>query len=109
MADSSEYNYERYAQDVACLIASVNNSEVFFLLIPDLISNKLYYIGTSMGGLIAFHLASLPGVPIKKLVINDIGSFVPKAALERISKYVGKNMVWEDAAKLKEYMAYALF
>ena len=34
-------------------------------------------------------LASLPNTPIKRLVINDVGALIPKAAIERIGQYVG--------------------
>eukprot|EP01127_Copromyxa_protea_P023657 TRINITY_DN8946_c0_g1_i1.p1 TRINITY_DN8946_c0_g1~~TRINITY_DN8946_c0_g1_i1.p1 ORF type:complete len:302 (-),score=56.24 TRINITY_DN8946_c0_g1_i1:12-917(-) len=91
LADPLEYNYERYVADIATLISSLHTEE-------------LYYVGTSMGGIIGMFLSACPGVPFKKMVINDIGSFVPKEALERIGNYVGKNMVWEDHQKLKEYV-----
>jgi hypothetical protein len=56
-----------------------------------------------MGGIIGFFLASCPGVPFQKMVINDLGTFVPKEALQRIGSYVGKNMVWENREKCREY------
>lgn len=59
-----------------------------------------------MGGIIGFYLASCKGVPFKRFVVNDIGTFVPKEALQRIGSYVGKNMVWETEEKLKQYMEY---
>eukprot|EP01119_Soliformovum_irregulare_P013821 TRINITY_DN3714_c0_g1_i2.p1 TRINITY_DN3714_c0_g1~~TRINITY_DN3714_c0_g1_i2.p1 ORF type:complete len:175 (-),score=53.76 TRINITY_DN3714_c0_g1_i2:49-573(-) len=45
-----------------------------------------------MGGIIAMFLAAVPGCPIEKLVLNDVGGFIPKAALDRIGTYVGKNI-----------------
>lgn len=39
---------------------------------------ELYWLGTSMGGLTGLCLASLPGTPIKKLVLNDVGPVIPK-------------------------------
>lgn len=48
------------------------------------------WVGTSMGGLIGMFIASMPDSPIKSLVLNDIGSFIPKQALQRIGQYIGK-------------------
>ena len=48
------------------------------------------WVGTSMGGLIGMFIASMPDSPIKSLVLNDIGSFIPKQALRRIGQYIGK-------------------
>jgi len=53
-------------------------------------------------------LFSLPGSPVKKFVINDVGPFVAKKGLERIAVYVGKNMVWDDGKKLEEYFGQIL-
>ena len=43
------------------------------------------WLGTSMGGILGMLMASIPGNPIKRLIINDVGPFLPKAALERIA------------------------
>jgi pimeloyl-ACP methyl ester carboxylesterase len=48
------------------------------------------WIGTSMGGLAGMMLAAQAGTPIKRMVVNDVGPFIPKTALERIAAYVGK-------------------
>ena len=39
---------------------------------------ELYWLGTSMGGLTGICLAALPDTPIRKLILNDIGPFIPK-------------------------------
>jgi pimeloyl-ACP methyl ester carboxylesterase len=39
--------------------------------------------------------AGLDGTPVRKLVINDVGCFLPKAALERIGSYVGKGPTFD--------------
>jgi pimeloyl-ACP methyl ester carboxylesterase len=43
-------------------------------------------------------LAGQPNTPIARLVINDIGPFVPKAAIERIGRYVGDLPRFADLA-----------
>jgi pimeloyl-ACP methyl ester carboxylesterase len=46
-------------------------------------SRRVDWVGTSIGGLIGMVLAALPGTPIRRLVINDIGPSVPPAAALR--------------------------
>lgn len=61
---------------------------------------KVDWIGTSMGGLIAMPLASLPGNPIRKLVLNDVGPSLDMTSLVSIADYIGKDLRWatyEDA------------
>lgn len=52
---------------------------------------RINWVGTSMGGLIGMMLASAPTTPIKKLVMNDVGYFIPKESLQRLASYVGKD------------------
>ncbi len=59
-------------------------------LLGKLGAEEVDWVGTSMGGLIGMIFASLDGTPARKLVINDVGCFLPKVALERIGSYVGK-------------------
>lgn len=77
------YNYQQYVSNIIVLIHHLNVDSVD-------------WIGTSMGGLIGMMLAAQPNSAIKKLVINDIGPFVDKAALERIRTYVGLNPTYPD-------------
>jgi pimeloyl-ACP methyl ester carboxylesterase len=44
------------------------------------------WIGTSMGGLLGMMLASQPSSPVRRLVINDVGAFLPADALQAISR-----------------------
>ena len=54
----------------------------------------LDWLGTSMGGLIGMALLGTPGlplpVPVRRLVLNDIGPTLDLAALQRIGSYLGK-------------------
>lgn len=47
------------------------------------------WVGTSLGGLCGMAAAAIPGQPIGRLVLNDVGPFVPAAALARIRDYIG--------------------
>jgi pimeloyl-ACP methyl ester carboxylesterase len=44
------------------------------------------WIGTSMGGLLGMMLAAQPSSPVRRLVMNDIGAFIPMDALQEISR-----------------------
>lgn len=46
------------------------------------------WVGTSMGGLIGMAVGAMPGVAPRRMVLNDIGPFLPAAALRRIAAYL---------------------
>ncbi len=50
------------------------------------------WVGTSMGGLVGMALAASERPPMARLVLNDVGPFVPKAALEDIATYLAKKL-----------------
>jgi pimeloyl-ACP methyl ester carboxylesterase len=77
LRDPAGYHLSMYVQDMLVLIGRLN-------------VQKLAWVGTSMGGLIGMVLAAMPGSPIKRLVLNDIGPAIAPAALARIAEYVGK-------------------
>lgn len=62
------------------------------------------WVGTSMGGLIGMGIASIPGVSLKRMVLNDIGPFVPVASLERIRDYLQEVPVFDDMAALEAHI-----
>ena len=77
-----DYGYPQYCADMTALIARATAGGR---------PRRIYWVGTSMGGIIGMLLASRPNSPIQKLVVNDVGTLIPKAALERIGAYVGKD------------------
>src|ERR1700761_5225962 len=68
LGDAADYNYALYLADLAALIARIDAPVVD-------------WVGTSMGGIIGMLMAALPGAPIRKLVLNDVGALIPKAGL----------------------------
>lgn len=62
------------------------------------------WVGTSMGGLIGLMLAAQPHAPLRRLVLNDIGPFIPKSALERLASYVGTDPHFATLADLELYL-----
>jgi pimeloyl-ACP methyl ester carboxylesterase len=65
---------------------------------------KIDWVGTSMGGVIGMLLAAEANTPIRRLVINDIGPFIPLIALKRIGAYVGQNPAFDSVDEVEEYM-----
>lgn len=108
-----EYGYPQYCADMAALIARVTASPARGGLVGRLArvfrritakTKRIYWVGTSMGGIIGMLLASRPGTPIERFVLNDIGALVPKAALERIATYVGKDPRFKTFNELEAYV-----
>lgn len=83
LANKSDYNYGQYMSDMTALLSRTNVETV-------------HWVGTSMGGIIGMLLASHANTPITRFVINDVGSFIPKASLERISMYLGSSPRFSD-------------
>lgn len=98
LKDPQHYTYEQYIADMNALIARTR-------------STSIDWIGTSMGGLIGMVLASLPGSPIKQLVLNDIGPQIPVKGLTRLSKYAAQDPEFASLDDAKRYfkMIYADF
>jgi pimeloyl-ACP methyl ester carboxylesterase len=90
LADPTLYVLPQYTADMVTLIARLDVEAV-------------NWVGTSMGGLIGMAMASQPGTPIRRLVLNDIGPFVPKESLARLTSYVGAGP--RDFATLDELEA----
>jgi pimeloyl-ACP methyl ester carboxylesterase len=91
LPNKQDYGYPLYLSDMTALIARSNVQSV-------------YWVGTSMGGLIGIMLAAQSATPIQKLVVNDVGPLVPKAALERLAMYVGKAPSFESVDDYERYL-----
>ncbi len=83
LEDKDQYNYVTYTSDI-------------FYLLGILGIDKVDWVGTSMGGIIAMLMGAYKPDLINKLVLNDIGTFVPGEALERIFDYVGKTALFDS-------------
>jgi pimeloyl-ACP methyl ester carboxylesterase len=71
LIDSCDYVLPQYCGDMTALIAALGPVEID-------------WVGTSLGGLIGMVLAALPGSPIRRIVVNDIGPYLPWAGLFRL-------------------------
>ena len=87
------YGYPQYCADMTALIARSG-------------AHSVDWVGTSMGGIIGMLMASHEGTPIHRMVINDVGAFIPKAALERIKAYVGKHVRFDSFEEAETYVRF---
>lgn len=62
------------------------------------------WVGTSLGGICGMLVAAMPGQPITRLVLNDIGPRIPASALARIRDYIGNAPVFMDLAALESHL-----
>lgn len=82
---SALYQIPQYAADMLALLAELHSRSAIV---------TLDWVGTSMGGLIGMVLAGQPGlplpVPVRRLVLNDVGPSITWASIERMQQYVGR-------------------
>jgi pimeloyl-ACP methyl ester carboxylesterase len=91
LSSGALYTYPQYVADMAVLLTQVSLGPVDWL-------------GTSMGGLIGMAMAAQPVSPIRRLILNDVGPFVPKASLERIADYIGKEPRFASVAAIEAHL-----
>lgn len=91
LPEGCPYEIGQYLNDMTALIARLGVDQVDWL-------------GTSMGGMIGMCLAAMPNTPIRSLILNDIGPFVSKEALERIGAYVGKAPLFWSHQEVEDYI-----
>jgi pimeloyl-ACP methyl ester carboxylesterase len=91
LLDPRNYAIPQYISDMVTLLARLD-------------AEIIDWFGTSMGGLIGMGLASLPGNPIRKLVLNDIGPSINGAALARIGEYIGQDVRFDSFEEAAQYI-----
>lgn len=90
LADPAAYGMPQYLADMLVLLARLKVDQVDWL-------------GTSMGGLIGMGLAALTDTPVRRLILNDVGPVITRAALERIASYVGEDRRWDSREEASRY------
>jgi pimeloyl-ACP methyl ester carboxylesterase len=88
------YNFGQFLSDLNALLARVGASQVD-------------WVGTSMGGILGMLLAAQPHSPIARLVMNDVGAFLPSKALREI----GNNLVapehFDSRAAIEDHLRHS--
>jgi pimeloyl-ACP methyl ester carboxylesterase len=74
LPDSALYQPATYVAALAHLLAALNK--------------PVAWVGTSLGGICGMMTAAAVNTPITRMVLNDIGPFIPAAALKRIRDYM---------------------
>lgn len=71
LPSSLSYNFPQFLNDIAALLRRLD-------------VDRVDWVGTSMGGLLGLMHAAQPGSRIRRLVLNDVGAFVPADGLREI-------------------------
>ncbi len=87
----ADYSVPHHMSEMMVLLARIDEEEVD-------------WIGTSMGGIIGMGLASFENTPIRNLVINDIGPFIPSPPLSRIKQYLSLLPEFKTFDSAKKYL-----
>jgi pimeloyl-ACP methyl ester carboxylesterase len=90
--DATDYAYPQYCADMTNLIARSGAAAVD-------------WIGTSMGGIIGMILAAQSNSPIRRLVLNDVGPFIPKSAQDAIAETVADNPAFDSLDAAADYIS----
>ncbi len=91
LADPSGYQVPAYVADMVTLLARLD-------------AEVVHWVGTSMGGLIGMGMAALPGSPVQRLVLNDVGPALDAAGIGRIAGYVGAPLTWSSEDEAADYL-----
>lgn len=76
LENPDHYQVELYAEQIAAALGAMG-------------IERVDWVGTSMGGLIGMAVALSEASPIERLVLNDVGPFIPREALQLIGQYAG--------------------
>jgi len=91
LADPAAYLLPTYVADMVTLLARLD-------------AKTVHWFGTSMGGLIGIAMAALPGSPISRLVLNDVGPAIDPAGIARIGAYLGLPLTWASEDEAADYL-----
>jgi len=87
MSDQRDYSLATYVEQLRQLIDHLGGGPVILL-------------GSSMGGSAAIELAARHPKMVSRLILNDIGPFIPKGRRQRRSQTLARHYVFRDPADL---------
>jgi pimeloyl-ACP methyl ester carboxylesterase len=91
LRDPAGYDIHQYLADMMVLIARLDVTSV-------------YWLGTSMGGLIGMVLASLENTPVTRLLLNDVGPVISPGSIKRIGEYIGRAPKFDTYGDAEKYI-----
>jgi pimeloyl-ACP methyl ester carboxylesterase len=86
-----EYHFGQFVADARTLLVQLGVKEVD-------------WVGTSMGGLLGMMLASQASSPVRRLVMNDVGAFLPLEALQAISRNIEAPESFPDIGAVEAFL-----
>lgn len=89
-----DYNYLQYWADLSALMVDLGVDK----------PKSIDWLGVSLGGLLGIYLAALPGSPIARLILNDVGPDVPKPALDFIYQVISQTYAFDTVQDLEKRM-----
>ena len=99
LADPMGYGIPTYAADMLQLVNALHAAAPV---------RTFDWVGTSMGGLVGMSLAGMPQlplpVPVRRLVLNDVGPVIQWSALQRIGTYLGQTGQFDSVQQAAEAM-----
>jgi pimeloyl-ACP methyl ester carboxylesterase len=99
LADPMGYQLPNYVGDMLQMLGQIHHAAPIAML---------DWVGTSMGGLIGIGLFGTPNlplpVPLRRLVLNDVGPEVQWQALQRIGTYIGQTGRFETVQQAADAM-----
>jgi len=111
LADRADYRFSTYLADASALIARITTpppKRYFGAFRGRRPGNAqaqcIDWVGTSMGGLIGMLLAAKPNSPIRRLVLNDVGPFIPWSALYRLKGYMDGGRAFKGIVEVESYL-----
>ena len=90
LSDPSLYSPQSYVTALSHLLAMVGE--------------PVRWVGTSLGGICGMVLAAQLGTPITRMVLNDIGPFIPTSAIARIRDYLQPPPEFDDLKALEAHL-----
>lgn len=85
LAGPQDYEFAPYLRSLTAVMDRLQASQVD-------------WVGTSLGGLLGMAMAGIAPERIRRLVMNDVGPFLPKESLERIASYADGTIRYHDPA-----------
>ena len=70
------------------------------------LEGQVDWVGTSLGGICGMGVAATPGNAIRRLVLNDVGSMIPRAAIARIRAYLSTEYEFAGLAELEAHLRF---
>lgn len=94
LSDPLDYTHRQYCHDLMGLLAHIGCTA----------PGSVDWLGVSLGGLLGIRLAGMEQSPIRRLILNDVGPTVPRAALEFIYQVISQTYVFSTIAEMEQRM-----